>query len=183
MNRHPLLLLAGTSEAGKSTAGAYLAERGAHRVKIRTILTSLASGIPAVHEGVPMREGFDHAEFVERMLHLPIPAGRRAVLVESFIDTELAEATRHVWPARCWIVFITASRAARLRRLSADRHLSTEQAAAVLDAKDARKRVAEQLDRWRAIADRWIDNDAGRADFLIQLDRILNQLTRHEGAT
>ncbi|GAA1563349.1 hypothetical protein GCM10009827_101180 [Dactylosporangium maewongense] len=181
MNRPPLLLLAGTSESGKSTAGAYLAGRGAHRVKIRTILTTLTSGIPAVHEGVPMREGFEHAEFVDRMLHLPIPDGRRAVLVESFIDTDLAEATRRAWPDRCWIVFITATRTTRLQRLTADRQLSTEQAAAVLDAKDARKRVTEQLDLWRAIADRWIDNDTGRAEFLDQLDRTLDQLTRHEG--
>jgi hypothetical protein len=177
MNRPPLLLLAGTSESGKSTAGAYLAERGAHRVKIRTILTTLTTGVPAVHEGVPMREQFDHTEFVDQLLHLPVPDDRRAVLVESFIDTDLAEATRRAWPTACWIVFITASRTTRLLRLAADRHLSTEQAAAVLDAKDARKRVAEQLDQWRTIADRWIDNDTGRDEYLILLDRILDQLT------
>ncbi|MET7422062.1 hypothetical protein [Dactylosporangium sp. NPDC005555] len=176
-----MLLLAGTSESGKSTAGAHLASRGVYRVKIRTILTALTSGVPVVHEGVPMREGFDHTEFVDRLLGLDVPNCRRAALVESFIDTSLAETTRRAWPVRCWIVFITATRATRLRRIAADRHLDTDQAQSILDAKDARKRVTEQLDRWRLIADRWIDNDASRDDYLIHLDLILDQLTRHEG--
>ncbi|MGI5185430.1 hypothetical protein ACQEVZ_55215 [Dactylosporangium sp. CA-152071] len=179
--RPPLLLLAGTSESGKSTAGAYLAARGVHRVKIRTILTCLTSGVPAVHEGVPMREGFDHSEFIDRLLTIDIPADRRAVLVESFIDTSLAEAARTAWPAPCRIVFITAPRAVRLQRLAADRHLDLADAASMLDAKDARKRVTEQLDRWRAIAEHWINNDTNRDDYLQQLASILDQLTRPEG--
>ncbi|MEV4135510.1 hypothetical protein AB0J72_25445 [Dactylosporangium sp. NPDC049742] len=182
MSRPPLLLLAGTSESGKSTAGAHLASYGAYRVKIRTVLAPLISGVPAVHEGVLVREGFDHQEFVDRLMALSIPSGQRAVLVESFIDTDLAEATRRAWPARCWIVFVDAPRRTRLLRLAADRRLSTDQASAVLDAKDSRKRVAEQLDHWRAVADRWIDNDASLHDFLVQLDLILDQLTHHEGA-
>lgn len=172
-----MLLLAGTSESGKSTAGAHLAERGVHRVKIRTILTALTSGTPAEHEGVPLRVGFDHDEFVNRVRDLTIPDGRVAVLIESFIDPVLAEATRAAWPGRCQTVFITASRPNRLRRLATARQLTADRATALLDAKDARKRVNEQLDRWRAIADHWIDNDGSHDAYLARLDQIFTDLT------
>lgn len=181
----PLLLLAGTSEAGKSTAGAHLAARGVHRIKIRTILSALQTGEPAEHEGVPMREHFDHAEFVDHLIGLPIPAGSSAVVVESFIDTELAAATKQAWPGRCEIVFITANRENRLRRLATDRQLMVDEAAELLDAKDARKRVNEQLHRWRVVADHWIDNDGSHDQYLTRLDQILSDLTIHrsEGTT
>jgi hypothetical protein len=182
----PLLLLAGTSESGKSTAGAYLATRGVVRVKIRSILTQLTSGFPSQHEGVPTREGFNHAEFVDCVLALTIPDDRPAVAIESFIDATLAAATRQAWPAPCRIVFITAGRANRLHRTAAERNIAEADAAELLDLKDRRKRVYEQFDRWRAIADQWIDNDGSRQQYLADLDHVLRDLTvnhHHKGQT
>lgn len=177
MSVPPLLVLAGTSEAGKSTAGTYLAGRGAHRVKIRTILTALRSGHRAVHEGVAVREDFDHAEFLHHIRHLPVPAEAVAVVLESFIDAPLAAATRDAWPAPCRLVFITATRAHRLHRLTgAGLDLAT--AERKLTGKDTRKRVAEQLDQWRALADDWIDNDGPYHAYLARLDHLLDVLLR-----
>ncbi|WP_213456991.1 hypothetical protein [Rhizomonospora bruguierae] len=175
-----MLLLAGTSEAGKSTAGDHLAARGACRVKIRTILAQLASGIPAEHEGVTVREGFDQQEFIQRVLDLPIPDGHAAVVIESFIDATLAGAIRRAWPARCRIVFVTADRDRRLHRLAAGRNLTPNEAAALIDAKDTRKHVRQQLERWRLIADDWIDNDGTRDAYLARLDQIFADLTTHD---
>jgi len=171
-----LLLLAGTSEAGKSTAGAYLADRGARRVKIRTILTGLTSGRPVHHEGVAMREDFAYPEFLEQVNRLAHPGDQHVVVIESFIDADLAEATRRSWPGQCRIVFITAARATRVRRLAAARNISEQEAGAIIDVKDVRKRVAEQLSRWRAIADDWIDNDGPQSAYLARLDLVLTAI-------
>ncbi len=175
--RSPLLLLAGTSEAGKSSAGQFLAAIGAHRVKIRPILLGLASGTETRHEGVATREGFDHHEFVEALLNLPVPADTSAIVVESFIDVALAETVRRAWPARCAVVFITAPRSVRVHRLAAALHLDVEQAACIVRHKDTRKRVDNQLPAWRTTADHWIENVGDLVTYRTSLREILRTLT------
>lgn len=177
----PLLLIAGTSEAGKSTAGLHLSQRGIYRVKIRTILTSLTTGRPDIHEGVPVRVDFDPAEFCDHVRNLSVPIGYSAAAIESFIDVDLATATRAAWPASCRLVFITATRTRRLDRLIAATGLTPEGAATKLDGKDARKNVAAQLDQWRALADDWIDNDSTHAAYLARLDLLADLLLTRPG--
>lgn len=170
-----LVLLAGTSEAGKSTAGRHLAHRGAKRVKIRTLL-KLSSGIEVVHEGVGTREGFDHHEFVTGLQGLAATAQEPVVVVESFIDAELAMLTRTSWPTESLVVFITAPQQVRVRRYAVANDLAYEQADRIVRAKDARKRVAEQLSTWRRIADHWIDNTGKLSAFTDTLDGIMTSL-------
>ncbi|MER7006271.1 hypothetical protein ABT297_24945 [Dactylosporangium sp. NPDC000555] len=173
-----LILLAGTSESGKSSAGSYFAQQHhARRVKIRSILAELASGRPVTHEGVPMREGFDHQEFLTLVQRLYESGAPHALVIESFIDAELAKATRRAWTGPARIVFIAATRANRIARLTANAGISPEEAAAAIDRKDARKRVVEQWQQWRSLADDWIDNDGDYPGFLADLDAVLIRLT------
>lgn len=186
--RRALILLAGTSEAGKSTAGAHLAAHGARRIKIRTILTALTSGRPVEHEGVAMREDFEAAEFLTAIVNLPEANDPPVLVIESFIDAALAEATVHVWPGPTRIAFITAPRAARIGRLAQARGVDIRQAARIVDAKDGRKHVVEQSECWRRITTDWIDNDGDLQTFLTRLDRLLASTraavtaTDHRGA-
>jgi hypothetical protein len=180
-----LILLAGTSESGKSSAGVHLArDHRARRVKIRSILTELTSGRPVTHEGVPMREGFDRQEFLTLVRQLPEPGDPPVLVIESFIDADLAEATKQAWSGPARIVFITATRANRITRLSTAADLGRAESAAVIDGKDARKRVMQQWHQWRSITDDWIDNDGDYPTFLTRLDAVLIRLTTdtmHEG--
>ena len=174
----PLILLAGTSESGKSSAGSHIAQQHhARRIKIRSILAELSTGRPVTHEGVPMREGFDHQEFLELVRRLPEPGDPRTLLIESFIDAELAEATKRAWTGPARIVFITATHTNRIARLTAAAGISPDEAAATIAQKDARKRVAEQWPRWRSITDDWIDNDGDYAAFIARLDVVMTRAT------
>lgn len=110
----PLLLLAGTSEAGKSTAGQHLARCGGRRLKIRNILLALHSGTEVRHEGVATREGFDYEEFITQLSVWVAAASQPLIIVESFIDTELALLVRSRWPTICEIVFIDADAGLRI---------------------------------------------------------------------
>ncbi|SCE69302.1 Dephospho-CoA kinase [Micromonospora purpureochromogenes] len=164
----PMLLLAGTSEAGKSSAGEYLAALGAHRVKIRNILVRLTSGRQAYHEGVETREDFGYDEFVSKLLELP-DGGETPLAVESFIDAGLATTVKRKWPAPCSIIFITAPELVRVRRLAEARGLTADEARRIIRRKDERKRVHEQIPAWRAITDHWVDNTADIITFRARL--------------
>ncbi|QOC95226.1 hypothetical protein D0Q02_29515 [Micromonospora craniellae] len=167
-----MILLAGTSESGKSTAGTYLAQRGAQRIKIRTILLALTSGTEVRHEGVCTREGFDTEEFLSIVYERVRTAAADVAVVESFIDAELAHATKASWPGPAAIVFITAAEPLRVNRLAAAISIDHTAAHALIKAKDARKRVNEQLPRWRQITDHWIDNRHDLAHFTATLDDV-----------
>ncbi|MFJ1537552.1 hypothetical protein ACIODS_03310 [Micromonospora chalcea] len=164
----PMLLLAGTSEAGKSSAGEYLAALGARRVKIRTVLLRLASGRQGYHEGVETREDFRYDEFVSKLLELP-DRDETPLAVESFIDATLATTVKRKWPAPCSIIFITAPELVRARRLAQARGLTTDEARRIIRRKDERKRVHEQIPTWRAITDHWVDNTADIITFRARL--------------
>ncbi|MBQ0897240.1 hypothetical protein KBX37_29920 [Micromonospora sp. U56] len=163
-----MLLLAGTSEAGKSSAGEYLAALGAHRVKIRTVLVRLTSGRQAYHEGMETREDFRYDEFVWKLLELP-DHDETPLAVESFIDAALAATVKRSWPAPCSIIFITAPELVRVRRLAQARRLTADEARRIIQRKDERKRVREQIPAWRAITDHWIDNTADIVNFRARL--------------
>ncbi|WP_233196630.1 AAA family ATPase [Verrucosispora sp. ts21] len=167
-----LILLAGTSESGKSTAGNHLAQRGAQRIKIRTILLALTSGTEVRHEGVTTREGFDTGEFLSALHDRARTEAADVAVVESFIDAQLAHATKESWPGPAAIVFITAAEPLRVNRLAAAINIDHTAARALIKAKDARKRVNEQLPRWRQIADHWIDNRHDLAHFTATLDDV-----------
>lgn len=173
MSLPALVLLTGTSEAGKSSAGRYLASRGAQRLKIRTLLLTLTSGRPVDHEGVKTREGFHHDEFLDRLRDRTAASPEPIVAVESFIDANLAETVRDAWPAPCVIVFIDAERTLRVRRHAAADGLHDGRAAAIVDAKDRRKRVLDQWSTWRRLADFWIDNDRSITDLHDALDAVV----------
>ncbi len=166
----PMILLAGTSEAGKSSAGEYLAALGARRVKIRTVLVQLASGRQSYHEGIETREDFRFDEFASKLLELS-DHGEAPLAVESFIDAALAKTMKRAWPAPCSIIFITAPEIVRIKRLAQARGLTANEARRIIRRKDERKRVHEQIPNWRAIADHWIDN---AADIIIFRARLLD---------
>lgn len=176
-----LLVLAGTSEAGKSTAGAYLASRGVRRVKIRTILQALASGVEVTHEGVASRSGFDSAEFLTGLWQVAEATTEPVIVVESFIDAQLADLTRSSWPSPCAVAFITARRRLRVGRHAAANDLTYSDSSRVVAGKDARKQVDEQLPVWRQVADHWIDNDGTLAALEATLSAIVTTLARNPG--
>lgn len=176
----PLLLLAGTSEAGKSTAGLHLSSRGADRIKIRTLLLTLTTGSPVTHEGVATREGFEPYEFIDALRRRCRTESRVAV-VESFIDAGLCRQTRDAWPGPVAVVFVTADEALRCHRLATTTNISEADALAIIRSKDARKRVGPQLAEWDSLADHWIDNRNGLAQFSRALDAVYDDLVR--GAT
>ncbi|PZG15061.1 hypothetical protein C1I95_20345 [Micromonospora craterilacus] len=177
-----MLLLAGTSEAGKSSAGEYLAALGARRVKIRTVLVRLVSGRETYHEGAQTREGFEYDEFIAKLLELE-SSGETPLAVESFIDVTLAAAVRRAWPARCAIMFITAPLPVRVRRLAEARGISAAQAQRIIRSKDDRKRVHEQLPTWRVITDHWIDNSADIVTFRARLRAAFESIQAAPGGT
>lgn len=173
-----LILLAGTSEAGKSTAGAHLARLGAYRLKIRSILLGLVSGIEVHHEGVATREGFDSDEFQLALSERVRARGLAVTVVESFIDARLARYTVTRWPGVAVTVFLTASEQLRARRLAAATSVSEAVASQIVYEKDGRKRVVEQMPEWRRLTDYWIDNDGNLPDLLTQLDQIYQTVLR-----
>ncbi|MFD6754953.1 hypothetical protein [Micromonospora gifhornensis] len=59
-----------------------------------------------------------------------------------------------------------------MKRLTAAINDDHTAARALIKAKDARKRVNEQLSRWRQIADHWIDNRHDLAHFTATLDDV-----------
>ncbi|TCB95447.1 hypothetical protein E0H26_19860 [Micromonospora zingiberis] len=176
-----MLLLAGTSEAGKSSAGEYLATLGARRIKIRTILVRLSSGRETHHEGVQTREGFEYGEFIARLLESG--GGEGPLAIESFIDVALADRVKQAWPARCAIMFITAPLPVRVRRLAEASGISAAAAQRVIRSKDERKRVNEQLSTWRVVTDYWIDNSADIVTFRTRVREAYESLQTTAGGT
>jgi dephospho-CoA kinase len=177
----PLLLLAGTSEAGKSTAGQHLARCGARRLKISNILLSLRSGTEVQHEGVATREGFDHEEFIAQLRRWVVDIPQAIVVVESFIDTDLAILTRSRWPTVCDIVFVDADRRLRIGRHASANDLPATESERIIRSKDQRKRVFEQFARWQAIADHWIENNGSIAQFKTSLEQIMTSTLARAG--
>jgi dephospho-CoA kinase len=173
MNQRTLLLLAGTSEAGKSTAGEYLQGRGLMRLKVREVLQVLQSGRPVFHEGIEMREEFTPSEFLKKLAAAVDQTAARAVVVESFIDAALARFVKEEWRGSCYVVFITASLHLRTQRLAEASGQTSADAGRLVQEKDRRKRVLEQLDLWRVLADFWIVNESTREAFLTALDEIV----------
>jgi dephospho-CoA kinase len=169
----PLLLLAGTSEAGKSTAGQHLARCGAQRIKIRNILLALSTGIEVEHEGVATREGFDHEEFLAQLRNWVVASTKAIVVVESFIDARLALLSRQRWPGLCRIVFIDTDLRLRVMRHASANGLSEDESARIIREKDTRKRVFDQFAYWRQIADQWVENNASIASFRTTLEQIM----------
>jgi hypothetical protein len=169
-----LILLAGTSEAGESTAGQHLARCGARRLKIRAVLQALASGIEVVHEGVVCRTDFDPNEFLARLQWLAATTAEPVLVVESFIDAQLAHLTKTSWPAHGSIVFITADRQLRVRRHAGAKDLPNADSDRIVASKDARKHVDEQLPVWRQVTDHWIDNDGTLAALEETLSTIMS---------
>jgi hypothetical protein len=169
----PLLLLAGTSEAGKSTVGQHLARCGARRLKIRNVLLALRSGVEVEHEGVATREGFDHEEFFTQLRTWVAASTEAIVVVESFIDARLALLTRQQWPTECRIVFIDTDPRLRITRYASANGLSEAASARIIREKDERKRVFEQLAYWQQIADQWVENNGSIASFRTTLEQIM----------
>lgn len=148
------------------------------RIKIRTVLLGLTSGVEAFHEGAATREDFDAGEFLTT-LRKRVDEGRNAVaVVESFIDAELARATKELWPSHAVIVFIDADENLRARRLEAASGTSYRTAHDTVARKDARKHVYEQLTMWRQIADYSIENTGSITHFKRALDNILVEARR-----
>lgn len=172
-----LVMLAGSSEAGKSSAGQFFSQSGAIRQKIRGIILPLTSGHVVTHEGVRTREGFDASEFIMNLL--AIRAGLSAsdiLVVESFIDPSLAEQCRNAWPGRALIVFIDAPLELRVSRLIAATGLADAKARGIIMTKDRRKRLDEQLPIWKSLADVWINNTGPPEDYLLELRQIIDLL-------
>jgi hypothetical protein len=91
-----------------------------------------------------MREDFEAAEFVTKLVSLSESGDPPVLVIESFIDAALAAATVRAWPCPARIVFITAPRAVRIDRLAQGRGLDIRQATRIVDAKDRRKQVCDQ---------------------------------------
>jgi dephospho-CoA kinase len=177
-----LILLAGTTEAGKSTAGQYLRQLGAVRQKIRDILLTLTSGELVSHEGAATRQGFDPAEFMAVLRASAADLMPSDILVvESFIDAELAVRCQNDWPSRALIVFIDAPFGLRVSRLMAASGLPAAEARRVVDAKDERKRAAEQMPLWGRAAGLWIDNIGTIDEYQAALRRAVQLLSDGAG--
>jgi hypothetical protein len=169
-----LILLAGSSEAGKSSAGQYFSELGAIRKKIREMLLPLASGHIVNHEGVLTRQGFAPSEFIASLLAIQANLFSGDILViESFIDVDLAVQCRNAWPGIAAIVFIDAPFRLRVARLMTATGLAEEEARSIIRIKDERKRVKEQRQMWESVADVWIDNTGQLDEYRLELERVV----------
>jgi dephospho-CoA kinase len=169
-----LIILAGTSEAGKSSAGQYLSQLGAVRQKIRDILLTLSSGELVSHEGIATRQGFASAEFMAALRSRAADLAPSDILVvESFIDAGLAVQCRNVWPSRALIVFIDAPFDLRVSRLMA------AEAQRTICVKDERKRVIPQMHLWKRATNIWIDNTGNINEYQATMRQVI-QLMRNE---
>jgi dephospho-CoA kinase len=184
MNRNrtwpALLLLAGTSEAGKSSAGQHLSECGAERIKIRSVLLELVSGTEAVHEGVATREDFDRDEFLDSLIRMVSDSTKELVVIESFIDADLACWVQSRWTSECGIVFITADIDMRVSRHAAATNLTIADSKRIIERKDSRKRVVEQVTAWRQVANHWIENNGPISDLYLTLEHIMTSTLRSD---
>lgn len=172
-----LIILAGSSEAGKSSAGQYFSELGAIRKKIREMLLPLTSGHIVNHEGVLTRQGFAPSEFIASLLAIQADLFSGDILViESFIDVDLAVQCRNAWAGLAVIVFIDAPFKLRVARLMAATGLAEEEAGSIIRIKDGRKRVDEQRHMWKSVADIWIDNTGQPDEYRIQLEQVVAQI-------
>jgi len=171
-----VLLLAGQTESGKSTAGVSFEQWGAVRIKIRPLIESLHSGRSVEHEGFATRAGFNHEEFLDRLRsHLAAVEDRRLVVLESFTDVEHALFTRTALEGR--LLWITAPLRLRLGRLSEMMpDTSAQQVRAIVAGKDVRKRVVEQAEAWASVADFHINNDQGLDVYLSRLRTVYDSL-------
>lgn len=177
-----LVILAGTSEAGKSSAGQYLSQLGAIRQKIRDILLTLSSGELVTHEGVATRTNFAPAQFLAALIDKARTLAPDDILVlESFIDADLAVQCRSSWTSRALIVFIDAPFGLRVSRLMVASGLSAEEARHTIKAKDERKRVGEQMGQWRSVSDIWIDNAGSLHEYRAALRQTLEVLGNETG--
>lgn len=173
-----LIILAGSSEAGKSSAGQYLSELGAIRKKIREMLLPLTSGNIVSHEGVLTRQDFAPSEFVASLLAIRANLSFSDILVvESFIDASLAVKCRGAWPGRAVIVFIDAPYELRVARLVAATGLAVEEAEAIIKDKDQRKKIMEQWQTWKSVTDIWIDNTERPEDYRFTLSQIMTLMS------
>lgn len=169
-----LIILAGSTEAGKSSAGQYFSELGAIRKKIRHMLLPLTSGYIVSHEGVLTRQDFAPSEFIASLLAIQANLFPGDILViESFIDANLATQCRNAWPGRAVIVFIDAPFKLRVARLVTATGLAEEEAGSIISGKDQRKRVKEQWQIWKTVADVWIDNTGRPEDYRLTLSQVI----------
>jgi dephospho-CoA kinase len=173
-----LLLLAGSTEAGKSTAGAAFENLGALRIKIRDILLALRTGREVICVGARTRVGFDKQEFLEAVLTRTENAANRVTVIESFIDPILADWLKCRWrDGKCCVVFVDAPLGSRVARLSISATMGTTEARQVVLEKDRAKGLPAKIDAWRKMADEWIDNDDTSDAFLRRVSYVYNLLT------
>jgi dephospho-CoA kinase len=169
-----LIIMAGSTEAGKSSAGQYFSELGAIRMKIREILLPLTSGHIVSHEGVLTRQDFAPSEFISSVLaiHATLVPGD-ILVIESFIDAALATQCRDVWPGQAVIIFIDAPFELRVARLVTATGLAEEVAESIVRRKDQRKQVKEQWQIWESVADAWIDNTGSPERYRLALRQVI----------
>lgn len=177
MTTEHALILAGTSESGKSSAGLFFERHGVLRLKVRSIINTLTTGHPAEHLGYPTREMFSHEEFMTAVLRYWVAAKHPVIVLESLIDPEQAEFWRKCFIGTTCILFIDAPEDMRVRRSMKDNHLDWSAAREIVQKKDFIKGFPARADKWSQIADYRIWNDGALTDFEHQLNVILVRVT------
>jgi dephospho-CoA kinase len=173
-----LVLLAGSTEAGKSTAGITLQQMGATRIKIRSVLLGLTTGTETTILGAKTRIGFSNAEFLDALERMRAQLADTAV-IESFIDPSLAEWLTANWKhGRCRTAFIDAPLEIRVGRLLRAGVTDQCEAMRIIAEKDRAKGLPDNYVKWRELSDVLIYNDGTLDEFLAQIHRLFKP-SRH----
>lgn len=167
----PLLILSGSTDAGKSHAGAFLESVGGTRIKILPLLNSLTSGVEMKFGDVLSRVGFSISEFHSELEQIVMRSGGSFAVLESVIVPEHALQLQAMWSGTCQILFVDAPLEIRVARVMAS-YRDERAVRSSIVRKDVLKGIDGSRSTWIAIADHVIINVMHLKDYERRLREI-----------
>lgn len=178
-----IFALSGLSESGKSTAGRFLDAHGIQRLKITQFMHAVKAADRAEAEAygtwldraLQERPGWLYARFTDRLLAYRATVNQAPLSIESLYDPALARHIKQRLGSQFVIIYLEIPREVRLQRQLGRENLSSlEEAARLLDPRDAQK-VAWGIDAVRAMTDEVIDNSGPLEALHARLEELLRR--------
>jgi len=176
-----VLLLAGLSESGKSSAGRFLNDRGFRRIKFVKLLAAEALRNNSTLDPYDYCMQLDIDEdskakiFVQELLRKSQKENIRFCVVESMIRPDTAQAIKNLLgEKRALIVYIDVSEATRLCRQMVREHIDLAKAKKLMLPRDATKK-SHGANHIKEIADVIIDNEGSLDSFKNQLSELVRK--------